>query len=82
MGGPKSREKKFSEWGLPGEEIVGAPRETIFTLSRGQQRPYDAKLKKANAGNNNNIINLLISPYLSILCRLVMEGLNGKHTNC
>ncbi len=34
-GGSKKVEKnKFSELGLPGVEIVGAPLETLFTLSR------------------------------------------------
>ena len=31
---------------LPDVETVGAPRETIFTLSRGPQHPYNAKSEK------------------------------------
>ncbi len=39
----KSRKAQFSEWGLPGGQIVGAPRESIFRLSRGSQLPYTSK---------------------------------------
>ena len=42
----KRQKNKFSELGLPGEEIVGAPLETLLTLSRGPQRPYMAKSEK------------------------------------
>ncbi len=37
------KNNKFSEWGLPGGQIVGAPRESIFRLSRGSQLPYTSK---------------------------------------
>ena len=43
--GPKSGEKKFSEWGLPGVENVATSLETLFMLSRAPQRPYIKKSK-------------------------------------
>ena len=45
-GWQKMSEKKFSEWGLPGVEIVGAPCESILHTTRPSQLPYNAKSKK------------------------------------
>ena len=39
----KSRNKKFSEWGWPGGQIVGAPWGSIFRLFRTSQLPYTSK---------------------------------------
>ena len=40
-----SRKMKVVPMGLPGVENVAAPRESIFTLSRGSQLPYMNKTK-------------------------------------
>ena len=39
-GGEKSRKQKFSELGLPGVEIVGAPRGSLLHTVRASQLPY------------------------------------------
>ena len=41
----KEKTKKVVPMGLPGVENVPAPRESIFTLSRGSQLPYNKKNK-------------------------------------
>ena len=46
LGVEKMSKKKFSEWGLPGVEIVGAPPIKIFKLSRISQLPYKVKISK------------------------------------
>ena len=49
----KRREKKLSEWGLPGVESLGGPGESVLHLSRASQLPYNAKFKK-NAKDYKN----------------------------
>ena len=46
LGVEKMSKKQFSEWGLPGVEIVGAPPIKIFKLSRISQLPYKVKISK------------------------------------
>ena len=41
-----SRKMKVVPMGLPGVENVPAPRESIFTLSRGSQLPYTKEFQK------------------------------------
>ncbi len=42
----KMLRKEISELGLPGVEIVDAPRGSILHTSRPSQLPYNAQLKK------------------------------------
>ena len=45
---PKKIKKiKFSELGLPGVEIVGAPRRSLLHTVRGSQLPYNAESQKS-----------------------------------
>ncbi len=53
MGGSKNVEaKEFSELGLPGVEIVGARRESIFTLSRASKLEDNAESNKHMAAGH------------------------------
>ena len=47
--------KKFSEWGLPGVEIVPTSLESLFNISRAPQGPY---IKNLNFGKLIKLINL------------------------
>ena len=42
----KIKNIKFSELGLPGVGIVGAPRRSLLHTAKGSQLPYNAKSKK------------------------------------
>ena len=44
-GWKKCRKFDFSEWGLPGVEMIPRPRGSILHPSRASQLPYSAKSK-------------------------------------
>ena len=62
----KSRKMKVVPMGLPGVENVPAPRESIFTLSRGSQRPYTKNIKNFDTNIKNRFprIFILFNPSL------------------
>ena len=56
-------EKKFSELGLPGVEILSGACTSILHLSRGSQLPYSEKSKKSKI-LRFFFIYIFYSPYL------------------
>ena len=53
-----SRNTQILRMGLPGGQNVRTPQESLFTLSRGPQRPYTKQIQKYI----KNIVNFIIRP--------------------